>query len=86
MKDFKKEYVDMLLKFAALYEETWDQDYDLVSDLNHDNYKEAIQSLRELGAYEGRNTYIEQNEIKKLDLLKILGDSLRPSNSHDLPF
>ena len=40
----------------------------LVSDLNHDNYKEAIQALRELGAYEGRNTYIEQNEINKNEL------------------
>lgn len=68
MKDFKKLYVDMLLKFAALYEETWDADYDLVSDLNHDNYKEAIQSLMELGAYEGRNTYIEQTEMIKNDL------------------
>ncbi len=68
MKDFKKLYVDMLLKFASLYEETWDQDYDLVSDLNHDNYKEAIQSLRKMGAYEGRNTYIEQTEMIKNDL------------------
>ena len=68
MEDYKKLYVDMLLKFASLYEETWDQDYDLVSDLNHDNYKEAIQALRELGAYEGRNTYIEQNELNKHNL------------------
>ena len=68
MKEHKKAYVDMLLKFAALYEETWDQDYDLVSDLNHDYYKLAIQALREMGAYEGRNTYIEQNEINKTKL------------------
>ena len=66
--DFKKEYVDMLLKFAGLYEETWDHGYDLVSDLNHDNYKAVIQALREMGAYEGRNTYIEQYEIIKNDL------------------
>ena len=58
----------MLLKFAALYEEVWDKDYDLVSDFDHDNYKAAIQALRELGAYEGRNTYIEQNEINKAKL------------------
>ena len=71
MKDFKKLYVDALLKFAALYEETWDHDYDLVSGLNHDVYKEAIQSLKELGAYEGRNTYIEQNEIKKIEQTRV---------------
>ncbi len=68
MEDYKKEYVDMLIKFTWLYEKAWDYDYDQVSDEDHDNYKEAIQELRELGAYKGRNTYIEQNEINKKEL------------------
>lgn len=59
---------EVLLKYAGLFEEVWEKDYDLVERDNWDDYKEVIQKLRNMGAYKGRNTIIEQMEDIKNEL------------------
>lgn len=59
---------EVLLKYAGLFEEVWEKDYDLIERDNWDDYKDVIQKLRNMGAYTGRNTIIEQMEDIKNEL------------------
>ena len=53
--DYKKLYVDMLFKFAGLYEEVWEKDCEVLEYDNHDDYKEVMQNLKKLGVIKGFN-------------------------------
>ena len=60
--DNKKMYVDMLYKYAGLFEEVFDKDIEIMERDNWEDYEAVIKKLNFLTGRYDRNTYIEKFE------------------------
>lgn len=60
--DNKKMYVDMLYKYAGLFEEVFDKDIEIMERDNWEDYEAVIKELNFLTGRYDRNTYIEKFE------------------------
>ena len=60
--DNKKMYVDMLYKYAGLFEEVFDKDIEIMERDNWEDYEDVIKKLNFLTSRYDRNTYIEKFE------------------------